>query len=148
MGRAQVFMDGLKRSLVAAAILGLMLGGCSAGSVFENLPQSMGGLPADAPAAPKVPYSYPAVHDMPPDRAAKTLDDNQQIKLEEDLEAIRSRQMRRAGENAAAEGDTTDTQAANPAAKPATKPAAGKKKPAAAKKLPGTAPQAGAATNP
>jgi hypothetical protein len=131
----QAGMGGLKRSLVAAAILAVTLTGCSAGSVFESLPPSMGGLPTDAPTAPKVPYQYPAVHDMPPPRAAKPLDDSQQLKLEEDLEAARNRQINQAGDDA----DSEDAPA---------KPAVTKKKPSHGKKRSGTAPQAGATANP
>lgn len=146
MGLAQVFMDGVKRSLIAAGLLGLAMTSCAAGpslfqTVPESLPESVGGLPADAPAAPAKPYAYPAVHDMPPPRTAKPLDDNQQIQLEKDLEAARDRQMRRAAENPDAD-DASDA--------PPTKPAATKtkKKSSVAKKKTGTAPQAGARTNP
>ena len=67
----------------------------------------MGGLPADAPAAPKTPYQFPAVHDMPPPRTATPMSDDQQIKLEQDLEAARDRQMDKAGEDPDADPDTT-----------------------------------------
>ena len=129
-------MDGLKRSLLAASFLGLLMTSCSAGSPLENLPPSMGGLPADAPAAPKLPYQFPAVHDMPPPRSAKPLSDDQQIKLEHDLEAARDRQIRKSGE---------DPDAASEPKKPA---AVTKKKPTAAKKRYDAAAQAGAKTNP
>jgi hypothetical protein len=129
-------MDGLTRSLLAASVLGLLMTSCSAGSPLENLPPSMGGLPADAPAAPKLPYQFPAVHDMPPPRSAKPLSDDQQIKLEHDLEAARDRQIRKSGE---------DPDAASEPKKPA---AVTKKKPTAAKKRSDAAAQAGAKTNP
>ena len=130
-------MDGLKRSLLAASFLGLLMTSCSAGSPLENLPPSMGGLPADAPAAPKLPYQFPAVHDMPPPRSAKPLSDDQQIKLEHDLEAARDRQVRKSGEDPEAE-PAADKKSA----------AVTKKKPAARKKRPDAAAQAGAKTNP
>lgn len=56
------------------------------------MPESMGGLPADTPARPKVPYRFPAVHDMPPPRATPPLTDKQQWELEQDLTRARNRQ--------------------------------------------------------
>ena len=41
--------------------------------------------------APKTPYLYPAVHDMPPPRADTPLTEAQQDKLEKSLEAARAR---------------------------------------------------------
>ena len=81
-----------KRSLWAA--LGLattMLAGCSASSVIDKLPADMG-LPAGAPARPDVPYEYPAVHDMPPTRTSVTMTEEEQVRLEKELAAIRDRQ--------------------------------------------------------
>ena len=148
MGRLQVFMAGLKRSLIAVAALGLTVAGCAAGpSIFttapEALPESMGGLPNDAPAVPKTPYPFPAVHDTPPARAAKPLDTDQLQKTEQDLESTRYSQIKRATDT------PDDFDADNAPAKPApAKPAATKKKPSAAKKKPGAAAQAGAPTSP
>jgi len=129
-------MGGLKRSLLVAGILGLSMTACWAGSVFESLPPSMGGLPADAPAAPKTPYEYPAVHDMPPPRADKPLSDDQQVEMEKELETARDRQLRRAAE---------DPEAADA---PPKKPAVTKKKPSVGKKRPKAAAQAGVKTKP
>jgi hypothetical protein len=70
----------------------LALGGCSAAQVFEKMPQNMGGLSADAPKAPDKPYLYPAVHDMPGPREVKTLSDQEQLKLEQDLLSARNSQ--------------------------------------------------------
>jgi hypothetical protein len=85
----------LIRSILAACCLAAWLTGCSAGPLGEGLPQSLGGLPADTPPPPKVPYQYPAVHDMPPPRATQPLTDAQQWKLEQDLTALRNRQESR-----------------------------------------------------
>jgi hypothetical protein len=71
--------------------LSLGLAGCAAGGMGEELPQSLGGLPADAPAPPKNAYKYPAVHDMPPARVTPTMSDADQIKLEKELQATRDR---------------------------------------------------------
>jgi hypothetical protein len=122
--------------LLAAALLGLSVPGCLAQSIFGRMPESMGGLPADAPAAPKTPYAYPAVHDMPPDRKDKTLSEDQQSDLLNQLEHARDRQMRRAGEDP----DGADA--------PPKKPAVTKKKPSEAKKPPKAAAQAGVKPNP
>ena len=82
----------------------------------EELPQSMGGLPADAPKAPKTPYKYPAVHDMPPPRATPTMSDADQVRLEKELQQARDRVE---GKPEAAE---------KPAKKPTKKPAGARKK--------------------
>jgi hypothetical protein len=139
-------MAGVKRSLVALTTLGVLMGGCAAGpsvfqSVPENLPESMGGLPADAPAAPKDPYRFPAVHDMPPARSDTPMDNDQLLKAEKELQGARDRQIDKATKDKA-EGasDFADPPAAAPA-KPAKKKAAAKKKHVPAS-------QAGAATNP
>ena len=118
-------MAGVKRSLAALATLGVLMGGCAAGPSIlttapEALPDSMGGLPVDAPAAPKDPYKFPAVHDMPPARSDTPM----------------------SNEDAS---DFTDPSAAAQPVKPVKKPA---KKKAAAKKTRAPAAQAGAATNP
>jgi len=68
-----------------------MLVGCSPAALMEKVPTEMGGLPADAPAAPTTPYQYPAVHDMPPPRADTPLTEEQQYNLEKDLQAARER---------------------------------------------------------
>jgi hypothetical protein len=82
----------LIRSILAACCLAAWLTGCSAGPVGEALPESLGGLPADTPPPPKVPFQFPAVHDMPPPRPSQPLTDEQQWRLEQDLNALRNRQ--------------------------------------------------------
>jgi hypothetical protein len=129
-------MGGLKRTLWAAGILALSASPCLAQSVFGKLPESLGGLPADAPAVPKTPYQYPAVHDMPPPRNDKTLSDDQQLNLLNQLEDARDRQVRRADEERAADGETPKA------------PNVTKKKPSAAQKQPKPAAQAGVKANP
>jgi hypothetical protein len=106
--------------------LALALAGCSAASIADKLPGDMG-EPADAPARPATSYVYPAVHDMPPPRAAAPMTEEQQVKLEKDLEAERDRQEK--------------LQAGVPPAPPPKKKAATKKDDAAAAKD-------GAKTNP
>lgn len=130
---------GSKRMLFVAGLLGLSMTAAAAGpvgSAMESLPPSMGGLPSDAPPPPKTTYQYPAVHDMPPPRADKTLTDDQQLDLENQLLNARDRQLRRAAQDAEAADD------------PDGKPPVTKKKPSGAKKAPKAAAQAGTKTNP
>ncbi len=109
-----------------ALVLSLGLGGCASGGMLDQLPPALGGEPDSLPARPKTGYQFPAVHDMPPPRANSPLSDNEQVRLEKELQAARDRQEALYGASAA-----------DPA------PAA-KKKPAAAKN--GQA--SGAKTNP
>lgn len=109
----------LWRSTLAACCLAAGLSGCAAGQVGEAIPQSLGGMPADVPVSPKVPYQYPAVHDMPPERAIEPLTEQQQQQMQQDLTTLRNRQEKRLAD---------DKTAAKPAkSKPGKKP--GKQKP-------------------
>jgi hypothetical protein len=67
------------------------LSACVPASVFEKLPGDMG-VPAGTPEAPATPYKYPAVHDMPPSRQEPVMTEEQQVKLEKELNAERERQ--------------------------------------------------------
>ena len=129
-------MGGFKRTLWTAGMLALCASPCAAQSVFGRMPESLGGLPADAPPESKTPYQYPAVHDMPPPRNDKTLSDDQQLDLLNQLENARDRQVKRADE---------EREAGDDAPKP---PQVTKKKPSAAKKPPKPAAQAGVKPNP
>jgi hypothetical protein len=81
-----------ERTLRAATLgLAATLAGCSASSVLDRLPADMG-LPANAPARPDTPSVYPAVHDMPPDRASVPMTEDEQVKLEKELATVRDRQ--------------------------------------------------------
>jgi len=84
--------QGVGKHLLWAA-LGLLtvLAGCSPGPVIDRLPADLG-LPAGAPARPATPYEYPAVHDMPPDRATSPMSEEDQLKLEKELANVRDRQ--------------------------------------------------------
>jgi hypothetical protein len=120
----------LQRSILAALTLATAtaLAGCSSGAVIDKLPGDMG-LPAGTPERPTTPYVYPAVHDMPPPRATPTMSEEQQVKEEEELKAVRDRQEARDG-----------------AAKKTAQPA--KKKPATADTGQAAGVQDGAKTNP
>lgn len=85
MGRAR------KTAVLGASLLAFGLAGCSGEPVIDQLPESLGGLPAGAPARPTTAYQYPAVHDMPPPRTSKPLSEEEQVKLEKDLQATRER---------------------------------------------------------
>ena len=83
------------RSVATLALLAAvaLLPACStAPYAGDVLPQSMGGLPANAPARPEAPPPFPAVHDMPPPRTNSILTYEERKKAEEELVAIRERQ--------------------------------------------------------
>ena len=115
------------RSLWAALGLAAALSACAPGSVIDKLPGDMG-LPAGTPQRPATAYEYPAVHDMPPARVAPPLTEEQQVKLEKELDALRVRQE------------------TGPAPKPGQAPK--KKKPATAKNGQSPGAQDGVKTNP
>jgi hypothetical protein len=82
-------------SLLAAFAVATSLTGCSAGPLSDSLkqmPESLGGLPPDAPKTPAMPYQYPAVHDMPPPRSDEPLSEDRQWQLEKELSAARDHQ--------------------------------------------------------
>jgi hypothetical protein len=72
------------------------------GSISEKMAEGMSGLPAvglpqGAPERPATPVAFPAVHDMPPPRAASLLNEVEQQKMEDDLAGARDRQQAAAG---------------------------------------------------
>lgn len=71
--------------------LAMGLGGCAAGMI-DALPAAVGGEPANLPKRPATSYKFPAVHDMPPERAATPLTDNEQVRLEKELMDARDKQ--------------------------------------------------------
>ena len=84
----------LGRLILAASWL-VLVPGCSAQPVVDSLPSGIG-LPDDAPQRPATSYQFPAVHDMPPPRANAPLSDEEQWRLEQELNTVRSRQERKA----------------------------------------------------
>lgn len=74
--------------MLAAA---MTLGACTTAQI-DQIPQSVGGLPEGAPARPTAQMAFPAVHDMPPQRAQPLLDEEAQQRLEKDLIKARNRQ--------------------------------------------------------
>lgn len=128
---ARAFQSPVLAIFGLSLVLSLGLGGCASGGMLEQLPAGLGGEPSALPAKPKANYQYPAVHDMPPDRATAPLTDSEQVRIEKELQAARDKQESQYGS------------AAETAASPA--PAApAKKKPAAAK----NGQTSGAKTNP
>ena len=81
----------VKHSSWMALGLAAVLTGCAPGPIIDRLPGELG-LPAGAPARPETPYEYPAVHDMPPDRASSPMTAEEQVRLEKDLMSVRDRQ--------------------------------------------------------
>lgn len=79
-------------AVLGAGWLALALAGCTPGPMIDRLPEGVGGLPAGAPARPAAPYQFPAVHDMPAPRSAKPLSEEEQFRLEKELQATRDRQ--------------------------------------------------------
>ena len=88
--------------MVVALSLAALLSGCSPSTLIDKLPADMG-LPAGTPERPPENNQYPAVHDMPPARAVPTLDEEQQLRLEKELTAVRDQQESREGVNKKAE---------------------------------------------
>jgi hypothetical protein len=128
------------RAAILAALLlaaGALIGGCATGTVADHGPATVGSLPEGTPARPGNPYSFPAVHDMPPPRDERVLTVEEQRKVEEELVAARTRAATAVGPT----GKPAAT-ASKPAATPrkpaasAEKPAAGAEKPAAGAEKP------------
>ena len=86
----------LDGALLAVLTMAVALAGCTPGPMIDRLPDSVG-LPAGAPPRPATPYQYPAVHDMPPPRSTKTMSEEEQVRLEKELQAVRDRQEGRTG---------------------------------------------------
>jgi hypothetical protein len=73
---------------IAALLLALPAGGCA--TSVADLP--VVGVPADAPARPKEVRAYPAVHDMPQDRAETAMDAAERARVANELVAARNQQ--------------------------------------------------------
>ena len=99
----------------AIAFAAILLGGCAnvgAGNIGESLPQAWGGISPDVPKRPAVEAPYPAVHDLPPERAERPLDSDQQLRLQKDLAATRTRQQKLQDPNVTREGANASAAAA------------------------------------
>ncbi len=89
--------------------------------MIDSLPGGMG-LPAGTPQRPTTPYTYPAVHDMPPPRSDQPMTVDQQLRMERDLSTLRDRQAAEAGAD-------TGVKKPNPSAKTQPAPKVTKKQP-------------------
>src|SRR5436305_10107761 len=75
----------------------LMLTLSAAGCATSIADMPLVGVPADAPARPKEPGAYPAVHDIPAAREQPALDPTEQSKISKELVQARDRQATVAG---------------------------------------------------
>ena len=99
-------------------------------NIGDDIPHSWGGLPENAPRRRQTVLPTPPVHDFPPPRASKPLSGNQQLQLQKELAAARSRNLsledpnaeKKAG-NAAKANAAAIAGARKKAGKPAPKPA-------------------------
>ncbi|MBN9598819.1 MAG: hypothetical protein J0G28_03960 [Afipia sp.] len=78
----------MARVLMAAALLGSPLAGCSL--PIGDLP--VVGLPENTPARPETPAAYLPVHDIPAPRDTVILTPDEQVRIEKELAAARERQ--------------------------------------------------------
>ena len=88
----------LQNALLACGLVAA-LAGCSSSqlnTLNDTLPSAVA-LPAEAQERPVQAPAFPAVHDMPPPRSNVTLSPEEQIKLEDDLAGLRTRQEIAAG---------------------------------------------------
>lgn len=87
------------RSALLACGMTVALAGCSSSqlnTLNDALPSAVA-LPAGAPERPLEAPEFPAVHDMPPPRSNVTLSPEEQVRLEDDLAALKTRQEIAAG---------------------------------------------------
>lgn len=116
------------RLLCIAAAAAFCLAAASLARAID-LPEELGGMPKDVPKRPRAIAPYPGVYDVPPPRKEPTMSDAAKIKLERDLEALRTRQDRLKDSKVRERGDaaTAKTSAARDKAR-----AEAEKKPSAA----------------
>ena len=87
--------------LLAATLAIGSLGLASCSVPIADLP--VVGVPEGAPARPKDPGAFPAVHDMPAEREQPALAPAEQAKIESELAAARDRQSKAAADANAAD---------------------------------------------
>jgi hypothetical protein len=119
-------------ALTAFAVLVTPLTACAQQQLGDQLPPGMGGLPPGAPARTSAPLPYPAVHDIPPPRVTAPLTDEQQLKLERELEAVRARQEKLQDPKARARAESAEAASAAAAKKARAAAKSMQKKPSAA----------------
>jgi hypothetical protein len=104
-------------ALTSTVVLMAPLTACAQQQLGDQVPQSLGGLPPGVPARTAAPPPYPAVHDVPPPRATTPLNEDQQLKLERELEAVRTRHEKLQDPNAKARADNAEAASAAAAKK-------------------------------
>lgn len=109
-------------------VLAVLLASCSPG-IIDRIPTEVGGLPDNAPQRGQTQPAYPAVHDVPPSRPVAPLSDDEQLRLEKDLDAVRKKQGGLQDPTTGARGAAANAIASGELAKAK---AAAKKKPSAA----------------
>jgi hypothetical protein len=92
----------LLRSGRLPALIALASSLCACASISENMSGKLSdlpgiGMPAGVPERPVTPVSYPAVHDMPPQRGTALLNGVEQQKVENDLVGARDHLQAQAG---------------------------------------------------
>jgi hypothetical protein len=78
--------------------LALSVALCACSSLGDNLPAPLG-LPEGAPERPAVEREFLPVHEMPPPRDTKPLDEQERKKLEAELKEARDRQVQAVGKS-------------------------------------------------
>lgn len=104
-------------TILLAVGMSFMLAACSAsslGSLIDSLPREIA-LPADTPERPAIPAAYPDVHDMPPPRPNTILSAEEQVELEKELTAVRTRQEALSGVRTAPRNTSRQTPPVIPA---------------------------------
>ena len=94
-----------------------------------DLPEELGGMPKDVPARPRTVAPYPGVHDLPAPRREPTMNDAAKLKLENDLNELRTRQKKFIDTGTKSRGDAAAARAS--AARDKARAAAQNKPPAA-----------------
>jgi hypothetical protein len=91
---------GWRTNLLAGTValsLATVLSACSSG-VIDSIPNSLGGLPENAPERQAVPAPFPSVHEMPPARGDVRLSEAERQRLKQELIEQRARNEKAAAE--------------------------------------------------
>ena len=98
MGYERLRFATVRAAMAVLLVVGTQaLTGCASQSIGESLPASLGGLPESVPKRSAEPAAYPAVHDMPPTRAAAPMTEAERKRLREELTAERERAAKQGG---------------------------------------------------
>src|SRR5882724_4817799 len=92
-------MSNARRTGLAPRVALLLAAACvlsACGAMIGKMPEKLGGLPEAAPQRPAETMPYPNVYEPRPVREAKPLSDEEQKKLESELNNLRDCQNNRA----------------------------------------------------